>query len=490
SEYKQIAARVAMKRREREAYLNECIAFLQQRLTESEVVARVIGRPKHLYSMYQKMVRQGKDFDQVMDIEGLRIITQTVSGCYNALGSVHSIWTPIPGRFKDYIAMPKLNMYQAIHTTVMREGGKPLEIQIRTEDMDRTAREGIAAHWVYKEGSRQKDQRLDEQLQWLRQMYEWLQEAHAPDELMETVRRDFNVSHVYVFTPKGEVKELPMGATPLDFAYAVHSHIGHHCIGARVNDRMVPLRYNLQTGDIVEILTSKNQHPHKDWVDVVVTGRARTKIRQKLREIGELEPADPVELKAKSRDPRPEPRPEARREARITRPPRPVRLVDDATRQKLIRIQGAKGMHTQFAKCCNPMPGHAVLGYVTKSCVITVHRADCKHFAKSQRDADRIIAAGWEGEGHFETGVRVVIGARPNVLADITNALRPLNIDITKARFEPGTEGKSYFDFIFDADDERGIDRVVRTLNMVQGVTEVQTLEVRELEARQLADVG
>ena len=256
--YREMAARVAMKRREREAWLNSTVEFLEQRLAEAEVVARVIGRPKHLYSIYQKIIQQGKDFDQVMDILAVRIITQTVAGCYNALGVVHQLWPPVPGRFKDYIAVPKINMYQSIHTTVMRENGLPLEIQIRTEEMDRTAREGIASHWRYKEGIEKIDLKLDTRLRWLRQMYEWLNEAHVPEELLDSVRRDVGATEVYVFTPKGEVKELPGGATPLDFAYMVHSDVGHHCIGARVNSGMVPLRYHLQTGDVVEILTSKN----------------------------------------------------------------------------------------------------------------------------------------------------------------------------------------------------------------------------------------
>ncbi len=363
--YREMAARVAMKRREREAWLNSTVEFLEQRLAEAEVVARVIGRPKHLYSIYQKIIQQGKDFDQVMDILAVRIITQTVAGCYNALGVVHQLWPPVPGRFKDYIAVPKINMYQSIHTTVMRENGLPLEIQIRTEEMDRTAREGIASHWRYKEGIEKIDLKLDTRLRWLRQMYEWLNEAHVPEELLDSVRRDVGATEVYVFTPKGEVKELPGGATPLDFAYMVHSDVGHHCIGARVNSGMVPLRYHLQTGDVVEILTSKNQTPHLDWLDIVVTGKARTRIRQRLREIGELEPLEDQEPVVK-----PPPRPP--RKAAST-----VRPVDDETRHKLVRVQGNKGIAVQFAKCCNPMPGHPIIGYITKSPGITVHRAEC-----------------------------------------------------------------------------------------------------------------
>lgn len=456
-EYRTIAAHVAMKRREREAWLNQTIEYLENRLSEAEVNARVIGRPKHLYSIYQKMVQQGKAFDEVMDILAVRIVTQTVSGCYNALGVVHQIWTPVPGRFKDYIAMPKVNMYQSIHTVVMRENGYPLEIQIRTEEMDRTAREGIAAHWAYKEGG--SDSKLDTRLRWLRQMYEWLQDAHAPDELLDSLRRDVARTDIYVFTPTGEVKELPQGATPLDFAYSVHSDIGHHCIGAKVNGRLVPLRYNLQTGDAVEILTSRAQKPHLDWLEVVITGKARTRIRQRLREIGELEPLE-GQLRRDTVKVMPETKPK-------------IRQVDDATRDKLIRIEGSKGIVVHFAKCCRPMPGHAVIGYATKSPGITIHRADCRNFANTTRDPSRTIEASWDGEEHVKTGMRVTTGQRPNMLADITNAIRPMNISITQAQFNPDDNGKCLFEFIFEAPDRDSVARVAATIRTVPGVVEV-----------------
>ncbi|MFO7776210.1 MAG: bifunctional (p)ppGpp synthetase/guanosine-3',5'-bis(diphosphate) 3'-pyrophosphohydrolase [Candidatus Hydrogenedentota bacterium] len=477
-EYKKMASLVAMKRREREAWLKETIAFLEERLAEAEVEARVMGRPKHLFSIYQKMVQQGKDFDQVMDVLAIRIVTQTVAACYNALGVIHHVWPPVPGRFKDYIAMPKINMYQSIHTTVMQANGQPLEIQIRTEDMDRTAREGIAAHWDYKamRQPRGNDKKLDTQLRWLRQMYEWIQDADAPEELLDSVRREVSMSDVYVFTPKGEVKELNAGATPLDFAYAVHSDVGHHCIGARVNGRMVPLRYHLQTGDVVEIMTSRNQTPHMDWLEIVVTGRARTRIRQKLRELGELDPleTDHSKTKGKTKSEQPAPKPQA--------PARPrVRHVDEATRHKLLRVDGFKNIGAQFAKCCEPMPGHAIIGYATKGAGVTIHRADCKNFAKTERDPGRIIEASWEGDTMSSIGLRVMLGQRPNVLADITNAMRPMNLSITHAKYSPGENGANFFDFVFEAPDAGSVERVARTLRTVPGVKEVTTVPAEHL---------
>lgn len=477
--YKDISRKVSMKRGEREEFLEKTIAFIEPRLAESEVVARVIGRPKHLYSIYEKMQQQGKNFAQVLDVLGIRIITQTDAGCYNALGVVHNLWTPIPGHFKDYIAMPKQNMYQAIHTTVMRENG-PMEVQIRSERMDQIAREGIAAHWRYKEGAPPGDAALDMQMEWLKKMQEWIKDTGVQENVMESMRQDFSSYHIYVFTPKGEVRELPQGATPLDFAYQVHSQIGHHCMGARVNGKIVPIRYNLQMGDSVEILTSKNQEPHRDWIDVVVTARARARIRQRLRELGELAPVEEV-------------RPSSKRQYHVSpqvAPPQQVREVDEALRRKMVRVEGLKGMAVQIAKCCNPMPGQPIVGYVTRAPGLSIHRADCKSFARSARDPSRIVQVSWEGEGTLLVKLRLVTRRRPNLLADITNALRPLNIDILHAQFGSGDEVKTHFDFQFEASDESLIRRVSETVAGVPGVFDVIHLGAQEQQAEEVRPHG
>ena len=472
-EYKSIAARVSMKRREREAWMNETLVFLDKRIKEEGILADVIGRPKHLYSIYRKMMLQGKDFEEVMDVQAVRIITRSDADCYKALGIVHQLWKPFPNRFKDYIPIPKANGYQSIHTTVMCENGRPLEIQIRTHHMDETAQVGIAAHWVYKEGEPQRtDRSLEERLKWLRQMYESLQDTRSADEFIDGVMRDVQMNEIFVFTPKGEVKELPSGATPLDFAYAIHSDVGNHCIGSRVNGRLVPLSYNLQTGDRVEILTSKNQTPHLGWLDIVVSSRARTKIRQRLRELGQLEPAEQEKPeKAKPAGPRPAP-PAALKS--------PVRVVDDATRNKLIRVQGQKHMAVQFAKCCDPMPGHSLIGYIRKNTGITIHRDDCRHFTAISRDARRIIKASWDGEGSFQIGIRVATSSRPNILADLTESIRPLIVDIVRAQYQPGENGQSLFEFVFNTADKTSIDQVSRTIRTVAGVRDIATVFVRE----------
>jgi len=485
-EYKRIARQVNMKRRDREKWLLETCLQIQQKLASANVEATVLGRPKHLYSIYQKMVSNAKDFDEVMDVMGVRIITPASGDCYNALGVVHSLWTPMPGRLKDYIAMPKLNMYQAIHTTVMRENGKTMEIQIRSADMDRTAREGIAAHWIYKEGENGHDRKLDEQLKWLQQMHEWLKDAHGQDELMDSMRRDFRAQYVYAFTPKGAVKELPAGATPLDFAYLIHSAVGHHCIGARVNGRMVPLHYHIQTGDIVDILTSETQYPRLEWVDIVVTGRARTRIRQRLRDQGLLDPQDDPKARAKeSKD---------TRSAEVAvgdtgAAPRRAdpRIADEASRIGLVRVDGERPGSISLARCCNPMPGEEIVAFVRQDRGVTIHRLNCHAVAKLQQDATRLRAASWEGQEIYRTAVRVVIGPRPNVLADITNALRPMNVEILHANYGPGENRLSIFDFVFETTDRAIVERVLRTLRNVSGVSDVATLDSRERPSKRYA---
>ncbi len=473
--YKEVAKAVSMKRREREIYLRQTITLLDKKLAEVDIPARVIGRPKHLFSIHEKIKSQNKDFSQVYDVLGVRIITQSEGACYSALGVVHSLWPPLPDRVKDYVAVPKENMYQAIHTTVVRENGRPMEVQIRSEAMDRVAREGVAAHWVYKEGGR--DDALDARLIWLRRLHDWLKDEDIGDGLMDSMRQEINPrSYVYVYTPKGDVIELPEGATPLDLAYHVHSHVGHHCLGARVNEKMVSLRYNLQNGDVVEILTSKNQEPHRDWLDLVITGRARTRIRQRLRELGELPPL--------AEEKKPEARPRtAHHPGRAPLRPETVREVDDATRHKLIRIEGHKGMAVQFAKCCNPMPGNRIVGYVTRNPGISVHRVDCRSFLRTAQDPKRVVEAAWEGDSAFVATLCLETRRRPNLLADITNVLRPMNIDITGAHFAMQTEDRSDFVFSFETPDDKTITRVLQTALTVPGVFDARQVEVKALPA-------
>jgi GTP pyrophosphokinase len=280
--YVDLQKRVAKRRLEREADINHVITIIERKLGEVGIESQIRGRPKHFYSIWKKMHDQGREFDEIYDLTAVRVITDSVRDCYGALGVIHSLWKPVPGRFKDFIAMPKVNMYQSLHTTVIGPKGDPVEIQIRTWEMHRIAEEGIAAHWLYKEKKAGKD-KLDESLLWLRQLIETQQDTKDPREFLDSVRVDLFPDEVYVFTPKGDVKALPEGATPIDFAFAVHTKVGEHCVGAKVNSKLVPLRTTLRQGDIVEIVTSPNQHPSRDWLKFVKSTRARTKINQWLK---------------------------------------------------------------------------------------------------------------------------------------------------------------------------------------------------------------
>src|SRR6266536_3898147 len=281
-DYQELMRRVAKRRLEREAEINQLIALLQHKLGEVGIESKIGGRPKHFYSIWKKMHEGGREFDEIYDLTAVRVVTNTVRDCYGALGVIHSLWKPVPGRFKDFIAMPKVNMYQSLHTTVIGPKGDPVEIQIRTWEMHRIAEDGIAAHWLYKEKKTGKD-KLDDSLLWLRQLMETQQDTKDPAEFLDSVRVDLFPDEVYVFTPKGDVKALPEGATPIDFAYAVHTKVGEHTVGSKVNGKLVPLRYVLRQGDIVEIITSPSQHPSRDWLKIVKSTRARAKINQWLK---------------------------------------------------------------------------------------------------------------------------------------------------------------------------------------------------------------
>src|SRR5947209_6690064 len=403
--YVDLQKRVAKRRLEREADINYVITILEKKLQEVGIESQIRGRPKHFYSIFKKMHDQGREFDEIYDLTAVRVITNSVRDCYGALGVIHSLWKPVPGRFKDFIAMPKVNMYQSLHTTVIGPKGDPVEIQIRTWEMHRIAEEGIAAHWLYKEKKTGKD-KLDESLAWLRQLIETQQDTKDPREFLDSVRVDLFPDEVYVFTPKGDVKALPDGATPIDFAFAVHTKVGEHCVGAKVNGKLVPLRTTLHQGDIVEIVTSSNQHPSRDWLKFVKSTRARSKINQWLkieerarsielgRELFERE-AKKYRLNAHSilgGD-------DARKVAAelgfpgvddllaaigygkssvhqilnklaptaILEPPEKARTATSkAKAEQGVRIRGVDDLLVRFAKCCNPLPGHQIVGFITR----------------------------------------------------------------------------------------------------------------------------
>ena len=467
ADYDALDRRVAAKSEERESEIAEIRRVLADYLAAAGIPAEITGRPKHLYSIHRKIMEQGREFDDIYDLLAVRAITDTLAHCYAILGIVHKIWNPVPGRFRDFIAVPKSNMYRSLHTTVMRESGiresgGPLEIQIRTEDMHRTAEVGIAAHWRYKEGRAHNKRTFDEKLTWFRQMLEWLQDPSDAHEFLDNLRTDLVSNEVYVFTPKGDVKELPLGSTPIDFAYAVHTEVGDHCVGARVDNHIVPLRYNLQQGDVVEIVTAKHQQPGLDWLEIVKTPRARTKIRRALRERQML--AAIVEEPVRPRPPRPPRQPSTRPEK-----------VAEKVRARRIRIEGKKGLEVYFARCCNPMPGEPIVGYVTRGRV-SVHRLDCRSFQQACTDHARIVAAGWaQVEMPSVTrAIRVKANDRPNLLADILQTLSGLILNIVGLNAQRDENNlMAIIDFVLEVTDDDQIDKIIGAAKQVNGVVDV-----------------
>ena len=516
-DYVDLQRRVARRRLEREADINQAIAILEQKLSEVGIESQIRGRPKHFFSIWKKMHDQGREFDEIYDLTAVRVITGSVRDCYGALGVVHSLWKPVPGRFKDFIAMPKVNMYQSLHTTVIGPKGEPVEIQIRTWDMHRIAEEGIAAHWLYKEKKSGKD-RVDDSLLWLRQLLENQQDTKDPAEFLDSVRVDLFPDEVYVFTPKGDVKALPEGSTPIDFAYAVHTKVGEHCVGAKVNSKLVPLRSTLRQGDIVEIVTSPGQHPSRDWLKIVKSSRARSKINQWLKV---EERARSIELGREMFE----------REAKKYRlNPSALLAGDDMLRtagdlgypgvddvlaaigygkasvhqllNKLapgatldtverakpaagarpkpdqgVRIRGVEDLLVRFAKCCNPLPGDQIVGFITRGRGLTVHARDCLTVAKSVLDRERIINVEWDVEEPAKRPVRIAVyigNDRPGLLSEITGAISSRNGNITKAEVTVTDDRRGINKFVVEVADLGQLQEIMTAIKDVADVINVE----------------
>ncbi len=519
-DYGDLQRRVAKRRLEREADINQVIAILHLKLAEVGIESQIRGRPKHFFSIWKKMHEQGREFDEIYDLTAVRVITATVRDCYGALGVVHSLWKPVPGRFKDFIAMPKVNMYQSLHTTVIGPKGDPIEIQIRTREMHRIAEDGIAAHWLYKERKTGKD-KLDDSLLWLRQLMETQQETTDPREFMDTVRVDLFPDEVYVFTPRGDVKALPDGATPIDFAFTVHTAVGEHCVGAKVNGKLVPLRYTLRQGDIVEIITSPNQHPSRDWLKIVKSTRARSKINQWLkveerarsltlgREMFEREAkkfrvsasallgGDAIKrVAAELGFPAPddllasigygktsvhtvlgklapaevlEPLPDARPRTTGTRP-----KPDGG-----VKIRGVEDLLVRFARCCSPVLGDPIVGFITRGRGLTVHTRDCLMVAKSVLDRERLVDVEWEADEpeRLKRPVRIAVyigNDRPGLLTEITGAISSKNGNITKADITVTDDKKGINHFVVEVEDLQQLQGIMNAIRDVRDVMNVE----------------
>jgi GTP diphosphokinase / guanosine-3',5'-bis(diphosphate) 3'-diphosphatase len=474
-QYKLLAGQLESRRRSREAYVRRAMTVLRRALEEHQIKADLSGRPKHIYSIWKKMQRKGADLGEIYDVHAIRVLVDDKNDCYAALGVVHALWRPIPGQFDDYIAMPKQNGYQSLHTAVVALDGKPLEVQIRTHAMHRISEVGVAAHWRYKDSSSRADREYDAKLAWIRQLMDWQREVADATEFVEGLKLDIFQDQVFVFTPRGDVKDLPAGATPLDFAYRIHTDVGHSCIGAKVNNRLVPLDYKLRNGDIVEIVTTRAAHgPSRDWLGIVQTGHAKEKIRQwfkrqqrdenivhgrealdrelrrlartsleklgteRIAEVAEQYKFSNVEdffaavgygaISAQSVVTRMEVADDTN-EVVLPQiaPPAPVRTGG-------VRVKGVGDLMTRFARCCHPIPGDPIVGYVTRGRGVTVHLPTCTTVV-NERDVGRLIEVEWEGQvtQTYPIAIRVEAYDRTGLLSEITNVVAENKVNIVAA---------------------------------------------------------
>ncbi|MGQ0670330.1 MAG: RelA/SpoT family protein [Actinomycetota bacterium] len=516
--YREIASLVEKRRGERQRSIDEILASVRARLKEAGIKAEVDGRPKHLYSIYEKMVLGGKEFNEIYDLLGLRVLVDSMRDCYAALGAVHSLWKPVPGRFKDYVAMPKSNMYMSLHTTVVGPSGRPLEIQIRSREMHRTAEYGIAAHWRYKEGRKAKE---DADLAWLGQMLEWLKDMADPREFMEGLKIDLYGGQVFVFTPKGDVVNLPAGATPVDFAYTIHTEVGHRTIGAKVGGKLVPLDYELRTGDTVSILTSKAQGegPSQDWLKFVKTPRARNKIRQwfsrERREDALEEGRDAMqrlmrkqnvpfkrlatedaltqvaaELKHPNLDSlyvaigegHVSPQSVVARLSRllagtpeedVTDVPlaRPVRIGQRDASPGIV-VPGSSDVWVRLARCCTPVPGDDIMGFVSRGQGVSVHRTDCPNAKGLAREPERLIEVTWRPgkPTSFVVSVQVEALDRTRLLSDVATVLSDNHVNILSATSRVSRDRITTLRFTFELGDITHLSGILSAVKKIESV--------------------
>ncbi len=525
--YTQLKRNIAKKKTERAAYIDTVISILQDKLDQARIPAQLHGRPKHFYSIYQKMESHNLLFDQIYDLVAFRIIVGSLSDCYGALGIIHSHWRPVPGRLKDYIALPKANMYQSLHTTVVGPYGERIEVQIRTHEMHRIAEEGIAAHWTYKEGRRVVEE--DQRFSWLRQLLEWQQQVQDPTEFLHTVKGDLFTEEVYVFTPKGDLHNFPQGASVVDFAYRVHSEVGNHCTGGRVNGHLVPLRYQLRNGDTVEILTTPRQTPSKDWLKIVKTPKAQARIRQwvkarqrersvdlgrellerelarhqldaaALRKQGKLEAATNAlgykgeetllaalgygQLTVRNLLPHLLPPTDTKRwqaqdEAGLDKLlNRPVR---EDSGQSGVRVGGIGDILVRSGRCCNPLPGERILGVITRGKGVTVHAVECQRLLES--DPQRHVAVSWDNADEFTRTVKVEVLSedRPGLLAAMSKAISSVEVNIKSANVRTLSDNRALNLFEVMVRSAEDLKRVVNNLGRVRGVVKVSRVRERQ----------
>jgi guanosine-3',5'-bis(diphosphate) 3'-pyrophosphohydrolase len=532
--YEQVRAAVESRRQAGEKFLANVIKILQQKLEENGVEAKVESRIKRLYSIHQKLIRQRITVDQVYDLLAIRIITKSVRDCYTVLGSIHQMWRPVPGRIKDFIAMPRPNLYQSLHTTVMTEGGHQFEVQIRTEEMHKMAEEGIAAHWKYKDGSpvSAKD---EQRLAWLRQVVEWQQDVKDPSEFLSTLKVDLYPEEVYTFTPKGKVVILPRDATAVDFAYAIHTEVGHTCVGTKVNGRMVPLRYKLRNGDVVEIMTQPGHNPSRDWLGFAKSTRARNKIRHWLNihqreraiEIGKKlleKQARKYRLAIKNFDEKELDKiaqeygvgstqdlmagigygkfsvrqilgklsPGIGEETAVEEQPKTLstlgtvvrRMFGQSAETSAIKVKGYNDLLVYRARCCNPIRGEAIVGYVTRGKGVAVHAVSCPNVNNLMYEADRRIAVEWakpaklskmDVSSRYPVKLTVFCDDRAGMLKQLTAVISDDNANIRNIEARTA-DSQATIDMVIDIEDVKHLERIMAGLRKIPGIRDVQRL--------------
>ena len=525
NKFQEIARLVAERSPSRDALTTEVIELVQSDLASDQIDATVTGRQKHFYSVYQKMVVRGRDFNDIYDLVGIRVLVNDVRDCYAVLGAIHARWSPVPGRFKDYIAMPKFNLYQSLHTTVIGPNGKAIEIQIRTFEMHARAEFGIAAHWKYKEGKKNSEETPE--MLWLRQLHDWQKETEDPSEFLESLRFDLGTPEVFVFTPKGNVVALPLGSTPVDFAYTVHTEVGNRCMGAKVNGRLVPLESHLANGDVVEVLTNKGEHaaPSRDWLNFVTSPRARSKIKawfskerreeaidagresiaRQMRKAGlplqkifaghsllelshELRYPDIESLYAAvgdghvssasvvdklvatlgSDDSHPE--------ASLNQPGSAVTVPHLRRSSSAIAVEGSAEVLVKLARCCTPVPGDEIMGFITRGSGVSVHRFDCVNADDLRRhQMDRVVKVQWLAGASSIFLVNIVVEAldRPGLLSDVTRILSEEHVNILTAAVTTAKDRTAVLRFTFEMADAIHLDTVLIAVRRVEGVYEV-----------------
>ncbi|MDN3904422.1 MULTISPECIES: RelA/SpoT family protein [Arthrobacter] len=521
--YDEIVRMVGDRTPEREKYLSTVRSQIADDLHAVKIKATITGRPKHYYSIYQKMIVRGKDFDDIHDLMGVRVLVDSVRDCYATLGALHARWNPLPGRFKDYIAMPKFNMYQSLHTTVIGPGGKPVEIQIRTHDMHRRAEYGVAAHWKYKDGNKAPETADD--MGWLRSLVDWQQETSDPDEFLDSLRFEINAREVFVFTPKGEVMALPAGSTPVDFAYAVHTEVGHRTIGARVNGKLVPLNSELQHGDWVEIFTSKAEGagPSQDWQGFVKSPRARNKIRQwftKERREEAIEKGKDLLTRGMRKQNLPLQRlmthdalvavaeelhhqdisalyaavgdghtsaqnviehlvnlmgghqgaEEDLAETPVSTAARRPKFTDSG-----VTVRGAGDVWIKLARCCTPVPPDPIIGFVTRGSGVSVHRSDCRNVQELRAVPDRIVPVEWAPtqSSVFLVEIQVEALDRKSLLSDVTRVLSENHVNILSASVNTSSDRVAMSKFVFEMGDPKYLSHILSAVRKIDGVFDV-----------------